>query len=361
MMSDAGYTTGIFGKWQLQSYDPPDFPGADKRRGIGMHPKDAGFDEYALFHALDTEDKGSRYTHPTMLEGKAGEQGTLKTYHGSYGADIWVSKILDFVDRRTQQPRFVYYPMALPHWPFQPTPNSQGYDADAEQPTDLKYAGDMIEYMDTAVGKLMDGLKQRGLAENTIVIFYSDNGTHLDVSSKFTAGRMIDGGKATPRQTGIHVPLIIHCPARFKPQVVDGIVDASDFYPTLMKLAGLDPNKNAPDHDLDGISFVSQLTGKKGPRRDAAFFWYDPRPGWDKERFHRHVFAINRTHKLFRDGRLFRLSELPLEESLVPPEQMTAADREAATRLQKVIQDELAGVGEPPLLDAFGNPLADPD
>ena len=53
-MSAAGYATAIIGKWQLQSYDPPDLPGAAKRRGTGMHPKNAGFDAYALFHALHT-------------------------------------------------------------------------------------------------------------------------------------------------------------------------------------------------------------------------------------------------------------------------------------------------------------------
>ena len=121
----AGYATAIFGKWQLYSYDPRDFPGAEVRRAAGLHPKDAGFDEYALFHALHTEDKGSRYANPTMLEGTAGSEGQLRTYPGRYGEDVWVEKVLRFFDQHSEQPRFVYYPMALPHWPFQPTPNSR--------------------------------------------------------------------------------------------------------------------------------------------------------------------------------------------------------------------------------------------
>jgi arylsulfatase A-like enzyme len=55
-MGEAGYKSCIAGKWQLQSYDPPDYPGAEFRRGTGMHPKDAGFDRSSLFHALHTED-----------------------------------------------------------------------------------------------------------------------------------------------------------------------------------------------------------------------------------------------------------------------------------------------------------------
>ncbi len=82
-LSEAGYATAIFGKWQLYSYDPPDFPGAASRRGTGLHPKDAGFGEYALYHALHTEDKGSRYANPTMLEGTAGAGRTTQDVHGA--------------------------------------------------------------------------------------------------------------------------------------------------------------------------------------------------------------------------------------------------------------------------------------
>ncbi|MEO1523879.1 MAG: sulfatase-like hydrolase/transferase [Planctomycetota bacterium] len=354
-MKTAGYTTGIFGKWQLQSYDPPDLPGAEKRRGTGMHPKDAGFDEYALFHALHTEDKGSRYANPTMLEGSIGEPGEVKTYDGRYGEDVWVEKILDFFDRRQQKPRFVYYPMALPHWPFEPTPQSPEWNPQSTPEPDLKFADDMIEYMDVIVGRLMDGLRQRELARKTIVIFYSDNGTHLKVTSKMLDGRAIPGGKAMPTQTGIHVPLIVHCPDRYQPRVAGGIVDASDFWPTLLELTGAETSGSKTKRD--GISFVSQLTGTPGPRRDAAFVWYDPRPGWDKERFSRHVFALNKTHKYFRDGRLFRLSELPLEESLVAPSEMTDQDREAKNKLTQFIRETMSGVKEPPLVDAYGKPL----
>ncbi|WP_182865505.1 sulfatase-like hydrolase/transferase [Rhodopirellula sp. JC639] len=351
-MTDAGYATAIFGKWQLQSYDPPDLPGAEQRRGKGMHPKDAGFDQYALFHALHTEDKGSRYANPTMLEGTRGSEGTLKTYDGRYGEDVWVEKILAFLDQQTDKPRFVYYPMALPHWPFVPTPNSADWDPGKPQEEHLRYASDMIEYMDTTMGNLMRGLRQRNLDRETIVIFYSDNGTHLKVTSKMSDGRSIPGGKAMPTQTGIHVPLIVHCPGRYNPAVADGIVEASDFYPTLLELTGAE--KQSGKH-TDGISFVPQLTGRPTPRREAAFFWYDPRPGWDKEKFSRHVFALNKTHKLFRDGRLFRIGELPLEETFV--QQETEHDRAARAELQAVIDRAMEGVSEPPLVDSHGNPL----
>ncbi len=354
-MKSAGYATGIFGKWQLYSYDPPDLPGAADRRGTGMHPKDAGFDEYALYHALHTEAKGSRYTNPTMLEGEAGSPGQLRNYSGRYGEDVWVDKVVDFFDRHRDQPTFVYYPMALPHWPFEPTPMTPGWDPQHEQPEGFQYITDMIEYMDTTVGRLMARLKENRSLEDTIVLFYSDNGTHLEVASKMSDGRTIQGGKATAKQTGIHVPLIVHCPERFSPGVCNSIVDASDFLPTLLELA----ESPRPQGAIDGISFVPSLLGEQQPQRTSAFFWYDPRPGWDKERFGRHVFAVNEDYKLFRSGRLFRLTDRPLEEIEIDPLEMTGADIAAKQELNVLISQMLDGSQEPPLVNAYGEPEID--
>ncbi|MFK8111381.1 MAG: sulfatase-like hydrolase/transferase [Rubripirellula sp.] len=356
LMKSAGYTTGIFGKWQLYSYDPPDLPGASNRRSTGMHPKDAGFDQFALYHALQTEDKGSRYTNPTMLEGESGGEGELRTYPGKYGEDVWVDKILGFMEVNRDQPTFAYYPMALPHWPFVPTPDTPGWDPSSPQPEEYRYIKDMIEYMDVSVGNLMQGLEEKGLDENTIVLFYSDNGTHAKVVSGMDDGREILGGKATPKQTGIHVPLIAHWPGHFKPGVSNAIVDPSDFVPTLLDLAQ-SPKEAAGK--IDGISFAHRLLGQSGSEREAAFVWYDPRPGWDKERFDRHVFAVNRDYKLFSSGRLFRLTDKPLEEIEVNPLAMTEADQAAKRKLGEFIGRQLEGVQEPPLVDAYGRPQLD--
>ncbi len=358
-MSQAGYATAIVGKWQLRSYDPPDLPGAQTRRNTGMHPKDAGFDEYALFHALHTEDKGSRYTNPTMLEGVSGTDGRLATYAGRYGEDVWVEKILHFLDRHTDRPSFVYYPMALPHWPFQPTPSSAGWDPTLEQETDLKFSRDMIEYMDTAVGHILQGLANRQLDKHTVVMFYSDNGTDARVTSQLRDGRTIAGGKATTRQTGIHVPLIVKWSGHIQPAVCSDIVNAADFFPTLMELAGAEM---PVDPTLDGISFAPQLLALDdgtAPKRESSFFWYDPRPGWDKERFSRSVFALNKNYKLFRSGRLLRLTDRPLEEIPVDPLAMTEEDLAAKQALSQVIENAMAGVVEPPLVDAYGRPEQD--
>lgn len=350
-LQEAGYRTGIFGKWQLQSYDPPDLPNAAGRRGTGMHPKNAGFDEYALFHALHTEDKGSRYANPTMLEGIAGSDGELKTYNGKYGEDVWVDKVVDFFDRNREEPTFVYYPMALPHRPFEPTPDSENWDPAIIPDEDVHFIKDMVEYMDTTVGRLMAKLSEKKLRDNTLVLFYADNGFHNAVRSDLIDRRTIPGGKAKTVQTAIHVPLIAHWPGHISPGTCDDIVDASDFVPTLLALVD---RPAPPKAETDGISFAPQLFGKEGPKRQAAFFWYDPRPGWDKERFRRSVFAVDHNHKLFRNGRLYRLTDNPLEEVAVDPLKMTTDDIAAKKRLQAVIDEKMSGTDEPPLVNAYG-------
>ena len=355
-LKEAGYATGVFGKWQLQSYDPPDLPNSSERRGTGMHPKHSGFDEYALFHALHTEDKGSRYANPTMLEGKAGDDGDLKTYTGRYGEDVWVEKIVDFYDRHRSEPTFVYYPMALPHHPFEPTPASRNWNPEDVPEQDVRFITDMVEYMDTAVGRLLSKLHAKGLRGNTLVLFYADNGFHRKVYSKLSDGRTIQGGKGETLQTGIHVPLIANWPGHISAGVCDDIVDASDFFPTVLELAGA---KRPADVAIDGVSFVPQLFGRTATPREAAFFWYDARPGWDKERFRRSVFAVDHRYKLFRTGRLVRLTDRPLEEIPVNPLQMTAADKAAESKLDAFMDRMLADTEEPPLVNAYGTPEHD--
>ena len=351
LMRAQGYRSLLAGKWQLTSYDPPDFPNAAKRRGTGTHPRDAGFDEYILFHAEETEDKGSRYANPTWLE-----NGTLhKDVAGKYGEDVTVDYILSFWERHqvADKPMFVYYPMALPHGPFVPTPDSADWADPAKRlQVSTTYFTDMVEYMDTLVGRLVAGLDRLSLRDDTIVIFYSDNGTHKSITARLN-GQLVTGGKASPKQTGIRVPLIVNCPGRVQVGHSRDLVDASDFLPTLMDLAG---GKIPADWDADGLSFAPTLLGKAGPKRDAVFIWYDPRPGWGKEPFSRHIFALDHDYKCFSDGRLFAIDGLGMKEELVLAE--SAETKAARSKLLAAIETEMKG-GQPPEVDAFGNPITE--
>ena len=352
LLKGAGYRTCIAGKWQLHSYDPPDFPNADSRRSTGMKVTDAGFDEYSLFHAWHTEDKGSRYANPTF-----DQNGEIRrTLSGQYGPDTSVDFILDFMRRNREAPMFVYYPMALPHWPMTPTPDSEEWrDPSRRLEESTDYFGDMVEYMDKLVGRLVQGIDALGLRENTLVLFYSDNGTHLKITSRLN-GQEVRGGKALPLQTGIRVPLIASWPGTIKAgRTTRDLVDASDFLPTLADLAGI---KMPGDWHVDGISFTPALKDQPGRRRDWSFFWYDPRPGWDKDRFSRHIFALDHDYKLFSDGRFYDISGTGMREVELRPSELTADARQARAKLRRAIDRTM----RPPisdaarkLVDAYGN------
>lgn len=354
LLSDAGYRTCIAGKWQLQSYDPPDFPNSEKRRGSGMRVADAGFHEYQLFHSWHTEDKGSRYANPTF--DRNGE--LVEKVENGYGPDSSVDFILDFYRRNRDEPSFVYYPMALPHWPVNPTPDSEVWSDPAKRlDEDDSFFSDMVAYMDKVVGRLVDGLVELGLRENTVIIFYSDNGTDQKVVSDFR-GQSIRGGKATPLQTGIRVPLIVNWPGKVTSgQVSDDLIDASDFLPTLAELAGTEvPN----DWFHDGISFAPRILGKDGEKRERAFFWYDPRPGWDKEKFTRHIFALDHGYKLFSDGRFFDIGGDGFREMELEVDSLDSRATKSYELLGKTIEESMKGpVSEAAriLVDAFGEEI----
>lgn len=353
LMQDGGYETAIAGKWQLQSYDPPDYPNAERRRGTGMKVADAGFDEWSLYHAWNTEDKGSRYGNPSF-ERNGELMGPLD---GEYGPDTSVDFLLDFMTREREKPFFAYFAMALPHWPVNPTPDSEEWaDPSKRLEESDHYFPDMVHYMDKVVGQLADGLAEAGLREKTLILFYSDNGTDTKVTSQFR-GEAIQGGKASPLQTGIRVPLIARWSGKIEPgRICDDLIDASDFLPTLAELAGIEIPGDWP---IDGVSFVPSFFGENAKAREASFFWYDPRPGWDKEKFSRHIFALDHHYKLFSDGRLFDISGDGFKEILIQGE-LSPEALAAKSRLQALIDENLSGpmsANAKIEVDAFGDPV----
>ena len=347
LMQAAGYRTCIAGKWQLHSYDPPDYPGAAERRGTGMHPRDAGFDEYSLFHALHTEDKGSRYANPTFLR-----NGELhREIEGKYGEDLSVEFIADFLKRHRDEPMFIYYPMALPHWPMVPTPRSDVWaDPERRLEENVRYFLDMVAYMNESVGRLVGHIDELGLRENTLVLFYSDNGTDRRIVSRFR-GQHVPGGKGLTTQNGIRVPLIARWPGTIRPGTRSDLIDATDFLPTIAELAG---HGVPAGWGAEGISFAPTLLGEESRNvREWCFSWYDPRPGWDKDKFTRHIFALDHDYKLYGDGRLFLISGDGFREDMLDPAQLTPAARAAQEKLRKVIDTMM----RPPLSEAA---VADP-
>ncbi|MBY0503433.1 MAG: sulfatase-like hydrolase/transferase [Bryobacteraceae bacterium] len=313
LFQENGYKTAIAGKWQFWSYNPPGFE--EEWRGKGQRIEDAGFDEYSVWHAQHTEDKGSRYGDPTYYE-----NGKLfRNQKDKYGDDISADFLLRFIEKHRTEPWFVYYPMALTHDPFTPTPDSPDWSTPQRLKNDTRYFAGQVEYMDRIVGRMLARLDELGLSENTLVLFYGDNGTLGKIQSKLVRhGHITDftGGKGDTTEAGMRVPLLVRWKGKIRPgQVSDDLVDSCDFLPTLCAATGVSPKSMGVQ---DGHSFLPQLLGQKAKSRDHVYSWYDPRPGHDKERWTKtDRFVFDHRWKLYEDGRLYDWAADPTEKKPV--------------------------------------------
>ena len=335
LFRDQGYRTAIAGKWQFWSYNPPDFE--PEWRGKGQRIEDAGFDAYSVWHAHHTEDKGSRYGNPTYYE-----NGRLyPAQKDRYGDDVSADFLLRFIEQHRAEPWFAYFPLALTHDPFTPTPLSADWNTPNRLKNDPKYFEDQVEYLDGIVGRMLTRLGELGLTENTLVLFYGDNGTLSKITSRL-AGRDFVGGKGDTTDAGMHVPLLAQWPGTIPAgRVCEDLIDSCDFLPTLCAAAGISP---ASMGKRDGRSFLPQLRGERGHPRDWIYSWYDPRPGHDKERWTRtERFVFDRRFKLYEDGRLYNWSADPRETR---PIDDPAARRRLGPVLSRYRQEEAALTGK---------------
>ena len=349
-LQEAGYKTCITGKWQLWSYDAPDTPGAKSRRGKGMHPKDAGFHEYCLWHTGHTESKGSRYANPVIDQNGR----NLDNMDGEYGPDIWTDYIADFMTRNRNEQFFVYHAMALPHWPMVPTPDSAEWKDPAERlRQDIRFAKGMIEYADKVVGRIVAKVEELGLSENTLILFYGDNGTDWRVTSRMGA-KIVRGGKSLPTDAGTHVPLIAYWKGvTLQGAVLNDLIDSTDFLPTFLDAAN---HQRSDERRIDGRSFFPRLTGGLGKPRDWIYMHQDPRPGWDKDRFSLIRFARDHRFKLYEDGRLF---DIPIDELEERPIMLTL-DTKLSSNARKSLQRVLDSMKPYSLFDPDEMPRDDP-
>ncbi len=319
LLQNAGYTTCVVGKWQLSGR----VEGANYH-GTGTVPEQAGFDEHCLWQVRHL---GSRYWNPRITRNGELVEGPEE----AFGPDICCDYLNDFVRRNADRPFFAYYPMILTHDPFIPSPDSGLDPEEAGRLRGREYFGDMVAYMDTLVGRIVQNLGELGLRENTLLIFTTDNGTHRNITSEI-GGESITGGKGRTLKTATHVPLIANQPGTIPPdRICDDLVDFTDFLPTLTEAAGVDPD---PASILDGRSFLARLRGERGNPREWIFCHYDPHWGqWQPSRF-----VMNREWKLYADGRFFNLTSDPREESPLEPMGLGPATERIRVQFQEVLR-----------------------
>ena len=241
LFSDAGYATAIAGKWQLQGR--PNYIS-------GVAADESGFDTYCLWYS-DISDR--RYWMPTLeCDGQVTDYAP-----GDYGPDEMVGFLQEFIESNRNRPFFAYYSMLLPHDPFDSLPPiAQCADADNAQCV----FEDMVAYLDYNVGRVYDKLEALRLLDNTVFLFASDNGTPSSKVSHLH-GEAIHGDKGMTTDGGTRVPLIVQVPGAAGGQVIDDLIDFTDFLPTLADAAGL---TIPADVTVDGSSFWDRLQGGSG-------------------------------------------------------------------------------------------------
>ena len=241
-LKSAGYATGHFGKWHLGN--DPDTQGFD----VNV----AGSHQGMTFHYF------SPYKLPNIEDGEDGE----------YLTDRLTTEVIDWVKTKREMPFFAYLPYYTVHTPFQaPAEKIEKYQSKGiEDERQATYAA-MVELMDSNVGRILKTLETEGLAENTLVIFTSDNGGYR--MSSFPSP--IRAGKGSYYEGGIRVPLLVHWPGKITPKIDLTPVINADFYPTLLSLA----NADRPNQILDGMDLSALfLEQEENDTRD--LFWHFP-------------------------------------------------------------------------------------
>ena len=263
VMREAGYATGIFGKWHLGDNYP-------------MRPQDQGFEEVLVHRGggigqpSDPPGGEGKYTDPTLFHNgkQVREQG--------YCTDIYFDRAMQWMQKTHGEGRnfFLYLPTNAPHGPFDDVPqdlyekyknknlnNDQfpqevGHPLPDESDTDRRariFA--MITNIDNNIGRLFDKLDALQLADNTIVLFMVDNGPN---GRRYVAG--LQGMKGTVYEGGIHSPLFMHWPRMFESAPgSDRVVAHIDLFPTILDACNIAP---PGDLQLDGRSFLPLLTNR---------------------------------------------------------------------------------------------------
>ncbi|MEZ5651055.1 MAG: sulfatase-like hydrolase/transferase [Burkholderiaceae bacterium] len=238
LLRDAGYATALAGKWHL-GY-PPHFG-----------PRKSGYEEFFGFHAGGVDyfsfmtPRGKRdlwrNEDPSEAEG--------------YLTDLISDAAVEFVARQNADRGFLlslHY--SAPHWPWQ----TRDDRAESERIGAKVYHTDggslatyhrMIRQMDEGIGRVLDALATRGLAENTLIVFTSDNG-----GERFSDVWPFVGGKMDLLEGGIRVPMLARWPARITPGRISDLPNMTmDWTATFLDAAGVPPH---PDYPLDGVSLV---------------------------------------------------------------------------------------------------------
>ena len=259
-LQDVGYTTGAMGKWGVGE------------AGTAGVPNRHGFSEW--FGFLNQNHAPFYYTdflwrndQRQAIPENADDRRQI------YAHDLLADEAVAFLRRHRSEPFFLYLPFTLPHRRFEAP--SLGEYSRQDWPEEAKLFAAMVSRLDHDVGRVLDEIGSLGLAENTLVIFTSDNGTERKKTfpNLFGSAGPFRGEKGTLYEGGLRVPMIARWPGKTpKGAVSRAALWFPDVFPTLVAIGGCRP----PGHALDGVDVSPTLMGQAQPElEERTLYWED--------------------------------------------------------------------------------------
>jgi arylsulfatase A len=259
-LSAAGYTTGCIGKWHLGDHHP-------------FLPTDHGFDSYL----------GVPYSNdmrPDNIHGGDGgpplplveDEEVIETGLDQHGlTERYNDAAVKFIEQHAteEEPFFCYLAHSMPHVPLHASPDFEGT-------SDRGLYGDVLEEVDHGVGRIDEALKRAGVADDTIVIYTSDNGPWLQFGHEGGSAGPLRGGKKDAYEGGTRVPCVVRWPDRVpRNTTCTELATTMDLLPTLAELAGPDAVDAVPNDRIDGVDIrplLSDPMGATTPREGFAYY-----------------------------------------------------------------------------------------
>ena len=241
-LKEAGYATGIVGKWHLGHH----------RQFL---PLQRGFDEYFGIPYSNDMEAVVYLRGNEVVDDKVDQSQMVKTF---------TREALDFIERHKDEPFFLYFPHNMPHVPVYASENFMGE-------SEYGLYGDVVEEIDWSTGEIIKKLQELKIEDNTIIVFSSDNGPWLKMCEMGGLAGILREGKGTTFEGGMRVPTVMQWKARIKGgEVIDDLATMMDWFPTFMSILGEDMPVDRP---IDGKD-ISPLIFGKGPREGEDFAYW---------------------------------------------------------------------------------------
>jgi arylsulfatase A len=254
ILKDAGYATGMIGKWHLGHRDE-------------YMPWNQGFDEF--FGVPYSNDDKNFFVYES---GKEGHRRIPEAVDQNFLIGRYTSRALRFIEEHATdgRPFFLYFAHNAPHVPLYPSEPFQGHSQRGRY-------GDVVEEVDGSVGQILAKLEALHIAEDTLVVFSSDNGPWLTMRDWGGDAGGLRDGKLSAFEGGQRVPALARWPGKIPPGVViDPMANMMDWLPTFAHLAGA---QVPADREIDGKDISPVLFGQ-GDRQAEPFFYFQLRPPW---------------------------------------------------------------------------------